>query len=140
MNLVFLCVANSARSQIAEALAKNIFIEHNFKIESAGSNPTSINPLAIDALNEVGIDISEKKSKGLHDIDLNKADLIITLCKEESCPVLPQGPTHWHWPLHDPANPNLSRNEALVSFKETTKKIKSLLIENKNRIYDFKNI
>ena len=90
MNILFLCVGNSARSQIAEGLAKSMMgSEHN--IQSAGSQPSgSVHQNAISTMKEIGIDISNYESKSLEDIDkdfMNDVDYIITLCAEEFCPI-----------------------------------------------------
>ena len=100
MNILFLCVGNSARSQIAEGLAKDMFgTKHN--ILSAGSDPTGeVHPCAIKCLNDIGIDISNNKSKSINDLDkifLDKLDYVITLCAEEICPVLPTKAISLHW-------------------------------------------
>ena len=100
MNILFLCVGNSARSQIAEGLAKDMFgTKHN--ILSAGSDPTGeVHPYAIKCLNDIGIDISNNKSKSINDLDktfLVELDYVITLCAEEICPVLPSKATSLHW-------------------------------------------
>ena len=91
MNILFLCVGNSARSQIAEGLAKSM-MSVNHSIQSAGSQPSGIvHPCAIKTMNEIGIDISNHESKSINDIDqefLESVDCVITLCAEEVCPTL----------------------------------------------------
>ncbi len=106
MNILFMCVANSARSQMAEALAKKIF-GSSATIESAGSEPKNVNPYATQALNEIGIDISKHSSKSFkqlpEDFKMN-LNYIITLCAEEVCPVVAsQSAKRLHWPHLDPA-------------------------------------
>jgi arsenate reductase len=96
MTVLFLCVANSARSQLAEGLAR----ARGLEARSAGSQPTQVNPLAIEALREVGIDISGATSKGVEPIDV---DLVVTLCAEEVCPVFLGAARRAHWPIPDPA-------------------------------------
>jgi arsenate reductase len=100
MNILFLCVANSARSQMAEGLARKLLPDHT--IQSAGSRASFVNPLAVQAMKEIGIDISKHKSKGVDEIDLSKIDLVITLCAEEVCPVMPVNSRRLHWPFPDP--------------------------------------
>jgi len=102
MRILFLCVANSARSQMAEGLARARFGDRA-TVMSAGSAPTRVNPHAVDALAERGIDISGQASKSVADIDLSAVDVVITLCAEEVCPVVPARVTRIHWPLPDPA-------------------------------------
>jgi arsenate reductase (thioredoxin) len=100
--ILFLCVANSARSQLAEGLARELFGDRAV-IQSAGSEPTTINPLAVEVLREVGIDSTGQYAKSLDAIDTANVDLVITLCAEEVCPVLPSRARRLHWPIRDPA-------------------------------------
>ena len=102
MNVLFLCVANSARSQMAEGLARHLFRERA-TVQSAGSMPAFVHPRAKAVLTEIGIDISQQWSKGVDEIDLAGIDLIVTLCAEEVCPVVPGRIERLHWPLPDPA-------------------------------------
>ena len=99
--ILFLCVKNSARSQMAEGLARAM-APTGYRFVSAGSDPGIINPLAIQALAEVWIDISTYQAKGLAGIPLDQVDTIVTLCAEEVCPVVPAASTRLHWPLPDP--------------------------------------
>jgi arsenate reductase (thioredoxin) len=101
-NILFLCVANSARSQMAEGLARARFGERA-RVRSAGSAPSSVNPHAIAAMAEVGIDLATHTSKSVDAIDPSTVDLVITLCAEEVCPVLPGRARRLHWPFPDPA-------------------------------------
>lgn len=107
-----MCVANSARSQMAHGLAKEL-LRGVAEVESAGSKPTRVNPLAIDALKEIGIDISNHQSKSVDDISpdfIANLDYVITLCAEEVCPVIILRAKKLHWPMPDPTNPDLFRN------------------------------
>ncbi|MBY0384416.1 arsenate reductase ArsC [bacterium] len=120
MNILFMCVANSARSQMAEGIAKTIFPK-NVRIESAGSQPKFVHPLAIEVLKEIQIDISQNTSKTFTDIDKSfteNLDYIITLCAEEVCPVVPSKAKKIHWPLPDPANANKIDSDSLKNFKQ----------------------
>jgi arsenate reductase len=120
-NLLFMCVANSARSQLAEGLARKIFQGH-CQVESAGSQPTSVNPWAVKALAEVGIDISGHRSKTVDALPkefLQSLEAVITLCAEEVCPVLPYPAKRLHWPLPDPAGRDGGSDEQLQRFRET---------------------
>lgn len=116
MNILFLCVANSARSQMAEGLARLHFGDKHH-IQSAGSKPSHVNPFAIKALAEVGIDASTHASKSVDEIDLAKVDLIITLCQEEVCPVVPAKVERLHWPIADPAGHLGTEEEQLERFR-----------------------
>lgn len=137
--ILFLCVANSARSQMAEGLARDMFARNNnrdnnnVKVLSAGSAPAGVNPYAVQVMSENGIDISTHSSKSVDDIDLDAVDLIITLCVDEVCPIVPARVKRLHWPLPDPApdpasdDPNLSKNQFLVRFRVTREKISARL-------------
>lgn len=101
--VVFLCVANSARSQMAEGLLR-ARAPDGWRAFSAGSYPARLSSTAVEAMREMGIDIGAQYSKGTDDVPLEEADLIITLCAEEVCPVVPGGRARrLHWPLPDPA-------------------------------------
>ena len=84
-HLLFLCVANSARSQVAEGIARSLAPD-GVRISSAGAWPASVHRGAVEALEEVGIDASEQFSKGIDEIDLSTVDAVITLCADPVCP------------------------------------------------------
>jgi arsenate reductase (thioredoxin) len=102
-SILFLCVANSARSQMAEGLARNLF-GPGVAVTSAGSKPTRVNPAAIEVMAELGIDISGQHSKSVDEVATGDLDLVVTLCAEEVCPVLPGSVRRLHWPIADPAS------------------------------------
>ena len=112
--ILFLCVANSARSQMAEGLARRILGERA-EVSSAGSNPAPVNPDAVEAMAEIGIDITGQHSKSVDTIDLSSLDLVVTLCAEEVCPVLPERIRRLHWPIPDPATED--RGEPQARFR-----------------------
>ena len=87
--VLFLCVANSARSQMAEGIARSLG-PARVRVWSAGSRPTAVRPEAIAVLREIGIDISGHRSKAVADIPADEVDTVITLCAEEECPRLPR--------------------------------------------------
>ena len=99
--ILFLCVANSARSQLAEGLARAHF-GARARVLSAGATPAGVNPLAVEALAEVGIDASGQTSKSVETIDPADVDVVVTLCVEEVCPAYPGRVKKLHWPLPDP--------------------------------------
>ena len=103
MKILFLCVANSARSQMAEGLARHLF-GPGADIMSAGSAPTRPNPYAIEAMWARGIDITGHTSKSFGSLDASAFDFVITLCAEEICPWLPGKTERLHWPIEDPAS------------------------------------
>lgn len=116
--ILFLCVANSARSQIAEGLARAM-APSAMRIWSAGSQPTKVRPEAIAVLNEVGIDIAKHASKSVHEIPSTEVDTVITLCGEEECPVFLGQATRLHWGLPDPSAVQGSKDERLNAFRKT---------------------
>jgi len=124
--ILFLCVANSARSQMAEGLARQIF-GSAAQIQSAGSQPAFVHPMALQALQELGIDASQQHSKSVQDIDLKAVDLIITLCADEICPVVPANTQRLHWPLSDPAAPTADEAAQLENFRRVRDQLKGRL-------------
>ena len=130
MNILFLCVGNSGRSQIAEGLAKDM-LPKSYDIRSAGSNPAkNIHSDAILAMNEIGIDISSHKTKSIESLDiefLNKLDHVITLCAEEVCPIVPKSTNTLHWPNEDPDNDSYTKNQSENAFRKTRENIFNLL-------------
>lgn len=129
MNILFLCVANSARSQMAEGLAKNI-LGNTCTVFSAGSKPTFVHPMAIKVMAEINIDISKQSSKAVSSIDLTKIDKIITLCGDEICPYTSSKVEREHWPLPDPAIPCDQKEEQLTQFR----KVRDILVEKINAL------
>jgi arsenate reductase len=130
--ILFLCVANSARSQLAEGLAKSIF-KSDAIIESAGSEPSGkVQPWAIEILKEDGIDISKNWSKSTDQLPLGflaNLQYVITLCAEEVCPMLPSKAKRLHWPIQDPASaPEEEKAEAFrkarIEIRERLEKFK----------------
>jgi arsenate reductase len=130
MNILFLCVANSARSQIAEGLAKAM-IGSNHNIQSAGSIPSGkVHPHAIATMKDIGIDLSDHYSKSTDDLDdnfLENLDYAITLCAEEVCPVLPDSVNSLHWMNEDPANDTYTEVQLQNSFMTTRENIYKLI-------------
>ena len=124
--LLFLCVANSARSQMAEGLARFIG-PANLLYYSAGSDPGVLNPFAIKAMKEVGIDISGYQAKGLDSVPMDRISTVVTLCDDESCPVLPPSVHHLAWPLPDPAGMAGDDDEVLGEFRRVRDQIRELV-------------
>ena len=118
-SVLFLCVANSARSQMAEALARRRFGDR-LRVQSAGSAPSKVNPYAIQVLAELGIDASAQVSKHVDGIDPASVDLVITLCAEEQCPVFLGRARRLSWARPDPdrKHEDLSEEQRLQSFRE----------------------
>ena len=130
MNILFLCVGNSARSQIAEGLAKSMMGSGN-NIQSAGSQPSgSVHQNAIRTMEEIGIDISNYESKSIEDIDkvfINNVDYVITLCAEEFCPTLNNKAKKIHWANEDPDKGTYSDQQLENEFRRTRENIFKLL-------------
>ena len=130
MNILFLCVANSARSQMAEGLAKSM-LDRNYNIQSAGSMPgKEVHPQAFIAMNEIGIDISKHKPKSIDDLDknfLDNLDYVIGLCKEEACPILNTNAKYLHWLNEDPANKNYNSIQMKMAFTKTRGNLYNLI-------------
>src|SRR5579875_3138744 len=124
--LLCLCVQNSSRSQMAEGLARAI-LGTAVRVQSAGSRPAGVNPLAVAAMAEIGIDISAQRSKPLESIDAKTVDTVITLCAEEVCPVFSSGVRRLHWPIADPAAADVSLSQArrLANFRAARDQIKA---------------
>lgn len=123
-----MCVANSARSQMAEALARKIWGESVW-IESAGSAPSQVNPFAVRAIEEIGVDIRRAKSKSVADLPvdfLRDLNCVITLCAEEVCPAfLHTQAERLHWPFPDPAGASGSDAEKLGAFRQVRDQIRA---------------
>ena len=103
MKILFLCVANSARSQMAEGLARHLS-DPEAQIMSAGSAPTRMNPYAIEVMQDRGIDITSQAAKSFETLDASAFDYVVTLCAEEFCSWLPGKTQRLHWPIDDPAS------------------------------------
>jgi arsenate reductase (thioredoxin) len=115
--ILFICVHNSARSQMAEAWTNQICGDF-FEAQSAGLEPGTLNPLAVEVMREVGLDISQKKTRAVFDV-FKSGQLfayVVTVCDEtsaEKCPIFP-GPTkRLHWSFPDPSQVTCSKEEKL---------------------------
>jgi arsenate reductase (thioredoxin) len=126
MKILFMCVANSARSQMAEGLAKSI-LGDKAQIQSAGSKATNVNPFAIQVMKEIGIDISKQKSKSVESIDPKSVDTVITLCAEEVCPIFLSEAKKLHWPFPDPAGEGTDE-EQLLRFRNVRDQIRNQIL------------
>jgi len=129
-SILFMCVANSARSQMAEGLARSI-LGDRMPVMSAGSEPSVVNPYAIEVMGELGLDLSAHHSKSVETVDPSNVDTVITLCAEEVCPVFLGKAKRLHWPIPDPASkdPSIEREEMLRRFRTARDTIKGKLEE-----------
>ena len=102
--ILFICTHNSARSQMAEGLLRSL-AEDRFEVFSAGTEATHVQPLAIEAMNEIGIDISGQQSKTLNRSLNEPFDIVITVCDSaaEACPIFPGAAQRRHWSFQDPS-------------------------------------
>ncbi|HVB76055.1 MAG TPA: ArsR family transcriptional regulator [Ktedonobacteraceae bacterium] len=131
--VLFLCTANSARSQMAEALLRDLS-HGQVEAFSAGSHPTTIHPYAIQVMASVGIDISQQRSKHFDEFSGQSFDRVITVCDRvrESCPTFPGDPERIHWSFPDPAIVEGSEEQIYHAFEQTmlqlTNRIRFLLI------------
>ena len=117
--LLFLCTGNSCRSQMAEGFA-NFKLNKAFKIYSAGVEAHGLNPRAVKAMDEIGIDISGQQSQSISEDELSKYNLIITLCGDarDRCPVLLGDQRNIHWGLEDPANATGTEKEIMNVYRK----------------------
>jgi arsenate reductase len=125
-HLLFLCVANSARSQMAEGIARSL-APAGVRISSAGSAPSRLNPLAVKALDEIGIDIRGQYSKSVNDVPPDGVDAVVTLCAEEVCPVFLGKALRVHWGLPDPAGVQGTDEERLDGFRKVRDELRRRL-------------
>ena len=115
--ILFLCVANSARSQLAEAIARDMAPQ--LDIWSAGSEPTHVRPQVRRVLNEAGFDDKGLRAKSMFEVDMDNVDVIVTLCRASQCPALPTTKKHLCWPLPDPdAAPDEEKAEAFRATRD----------------------
>ncbi len=131
--VLFVCVHNSARSQMAEAFL-NKLAGDRFQAESAGLEPGTLNPLVIEAMKEVGIDISKNKTKSVMEFYKQGKlyDYVITVCSgadSERCPIFPGNAVKLHWPFDDPASFKGSWEERLSRTRVVRDAIKQKIEE-----------
>ena len=117
-HILFLCVQNSARSQLAEGVAR-FLAPPGVTVSSAGSSPAFVRPQAIQVLQEIGIDISGHRSKSIDEVDAASVSAVVTLCAEEVCPVFLGKALRLHWGLPDPAKAPGDDEARLNAFRAT---------------------
>lgn len=133
--ILFLCTHNSCRSQMAEALA-NHYLSDRCQAFSAGTEATRVNPLAIRALSELGIDTSHQYSKTLDEFAGENFDYVITLCGDanEKCPLFFGGVKRMQIGFHDPSKTIGTDEEIMADFRRVRDEIKATLVDfYKNR-------
>jgi arsenate reductase (thioredoxin) len=122
--VLFLCTGNSCRSQMAEGLLRDMAGDR-FDVQSAGVNPTGVNPLTVRVMAEIGIDISGQRSKPVEEMAGQRFDYVITVCDSarEACPVFPGAAKQLHWSFEDPAEAAGTENERLAVFRRVREEI-----------------
>jgi arsenate reductase (thioredoxin) len=122
--VLVLCTGNSARSQMAEGLLRHLAGDR-FEVASAGVAPTRVRPEAIEAMHEIGIDISGHHSKSVHEFTGQEFNYVITVCDNanEQCPVFPGNTKRIHWSFEDPAASEGDKETRLAAFRQVRDKI-----------------
>jgi arsenate reductase (thioredoxin) len=126
--VLILCTGNSARSQMAEGLLRHDGGE-KFEVESAGVEPSHVRRQAIEAMREIGIDISNHRSKSVDEFSGQDFDYVITVCDNanERCPVFPRTTERIHWSFDDPAGVQGDKAERLAVFRRVRDEIRERL-------------
>lgn len=128
--VLILCTGNSARSQMAEGLLRHMGGDH-FEVSSAGVSPSSVRPEAIEVMRELGIDISNHRSKSVDEFVEQEFEYVITVCDNanEQCPVFPGTTQRIHWSFEDPAAVNGDQERTLAVFRRVRDEIAARLQE-----------
>ena len=127
--VLILCTGNCVRSQMAEGLLRH-FGGSSYEVHSAGSRPNGyVSPLAIEAMHEIGLDISSHRSKSISEFEGARFDTVITVCDSaaEECPVFPGSPERIHWSIWDPGAATGTRDEKLAAFRRVRDDLASRL-------------
>ncbi len=129
IRVLFLCTGNSCRSQMAEGLLR-YFGNNKFEVFSAGTHPSVVHPLAIEAMKEIGIDISNHRSKHVSEFLGQNFDYVITVCDKakESCPTFPGQVKRIHWSFEDPAEATGTKEERMKVFRKVRDEIKEHIL------------
>lgn len=117
--VLILCTGNSCRSQMAEGILKH-YGKDQFEVFSAGTKPSVVNPIAIEVMREIGIDISAQRSKRVEEFKNQHFDYVITVCDNvsESCPIFPGKHQKLHWPFPDPPHEKSITLEVRREFRK----------------------
>lgn len=129
-SVLFICTHNSARSQMAEGIFRNLYGE-KFEVYSAGSDPQGIHPLSVEVMHEIGIDISNHESKSLNEFKGLKIDYVVTVCEKasKSCPFFPGAGEYFKKTFEDPCGFQDKGENQIVYFRVIRDEIKDW-IEN----------
>lgn len=122
--VLFLCTGNSCRSQMAEGFLRHLAGDR-FEVASAGTNPQGLNPGAVAAMREIGIDIAHRQSKPVQHFAREQFDYVITVCDRvrESCPIFPAQSSVLHWSFDDPASAAGTPEERAAVFRRVRDEI-----------------
>lgn len=123
--VLFICTHNSARSQMAEGFLNHLYVDH-FEAHSAGTEPSKVHPLAVKAMEEVGIDISHHTSKSAADFIKKEIDYVVTVCDtaKQTCPFFPGGKKAIHKSFEDPSQTQGTEEDKLQVFRRIRDEIK----------------
>ena len=123
--VLFLCTGNSARSQMAEGYLRHVAGDR-FEVLSAGIEPKGLNPFAVEAMRELGIDISQQNSKDVQSFLGQTISYVLTVCDnaKQRCPIFPHTYKCLHWDIEDPAEATGSHEARLAVFRQTRDEIK----------------
>ncbi len=129
MRVLILCTGNSARSQMAEGLLRHLAGDE-FGVFSAGTKPTQVRPEAVAVMREIGIDISDHRSKSVDEFAGQEFDYVITVCDnaKETCPIFPARTKRIHWSLEDPAAVEGSEEQRLAAFRRIREQLREFLL------------
>jgi len=118
MTVLFVCIHNAARSQMAEGIANSLF-KDKLAAKSAGTKPTALDPYAVKVMAEIGIDISWHKVKSLKDLKGEQFDFLVTLCKddEDLCPFYPGAKETLHRTINDPPGIHGTEGEKMAAYR-----------------------
>jgi arsenate reductase (thioredoxin) len=126
--ILILCTGNSCRSHLAEGILRQ-GLGDKFQVESAGSNPAGyVHPLAVQVLDEIGIDISTHRSKHMNEFLDKQVETVITVCgnADQACPIFPGQLNRHHWPFFDPAKAEGTDQEKLAVFRRVRDEIQKV--------------
>ena len=123
--VLFLCNNNATRSQMAEGLLEYLYGDY-YDVKSAGNDPSTLNLYAVQAMAEIGVDISKHRSKSLKEFEGIEFDYVVTVCdgKGEGCPVFLGGKKYLHEPFEDPASVNGSEDDKILVFRRIRDELK----------------
>jgi len=124
--ILILCTGNSCRSHLAEGILQKV-LGDGFNVQSAGSNPAGyVHPLAVQVMKEIGLDISDHRSKHMNDFLIQNIETVVTVCgnADQACPMFPGQLNRHHWGFDDPAHATGTDEEKLAVFRRVRDEIR----------------